>query len=419
MTRAATRRKVSTLMESLKSKARKVLKAPSIDGMLAKRLAIARQVADPTSDEDIKIRHLREILKRNEGKLQASLRPPRRKLKEQQRIAYEEKLLKRRALGILGRKPLPAALEPEQEELVSSTFRRQGKVAAIPGAGVQSHDVQKLRAGQWLNDEVINFYMKLIEKRGNEAAAKRAEAREAKQRLEVNAYDQEASGEERTEGWRMADIALVKDAKKRWNSIWNVHVFTSYFYEKLSKGGYAGVRQWTRKVDIFTKDRVLLPINMGNAHWVCAVINMRDCRFEYYDSMCMDNPKVFAVLEDYLANEYADKKKDAFGPLDLRGWLRYTSHQSPQQANGFDCGVFATMTVEQLSRRHPHDGDLHDELTAEAVVKRSHALAAATIDEDAVDVVGEDEEWNFSQDNMPYLRRRMVYEIATTQLLDV
>ncbi|PWN32554.1 cysteine proteinase, partial [Meira miltonrushii] len=225
-----------------------------------------------------------------------------------------------------------------------------GKIASIPGAGVESHDIQKLSPRQWLNDEVINFYLKMIERRTQ----------------------------------RTKDLELIADVKKRWNGIWNVHVFNTFFYEKLVKQGYAGVRQWTRKVDIFTKDLILLPINLGQAHWVCAAINMRKLRFEYYDSMHSYNRKAFDVLSDYVHNEYNDKKKGEFGQLDLSGWKRYFSQQSPIQANGFDCGVFASMTIEQLSRRN-------DESDAE-----------------------EEEEWNFSQDDMPYLRKRMVYEIATT-----
>lgn len=42
------------------------------------------------------------------------------------------------------------------------------------------------------------------------------------------------------------------------------------------------------KVDIFSKDLVLIPCNLGNSHWTCASINIRDKRIEYYDSLGMD-----------------------------------------------------------------------------------------------------------------------------------
>lgn len=50
----------------------------------------------------------------------------------------------------------------------------------------------------------------------------------------------------------------------------------------------------------------------------------------------------------------------------------------PQQDNGFDCGVFTCQFIESLSR-------------------------------------GEDD-FAFTQENMPYLRRRMVWEIAHAKL---
>ena len=410
--------KVDDLLASLKRHVKQTLKTPFLDEMLKKRVAIAKVLADEAPEDEVQIRHLRDILKRSESKYRSSLRPARRLLKEQERLALEARLLQRRALGILGRSPLPPTLTDEQEDVVRQTLQKQGKIAQVPGAGVEARDITKLRPGQWLNDEVINFYTKLILSRSDEAAKKRGLAREAKKRLAANAYVNDSE--------RAADVLAARDAKRVWNGIWNVWLFTSFFYEKLSTAGYAGVRQWTRKVDIFAKDLVLLPINMGQMHWVCAAINMRQCRIEYYDSMHSPNPRVFDVLQRYLLDEYADKKKT--GPsLDLSGWRRYFSRQSPAQANGFDCGVFATMTLEQISRRNPAEGDLPDDGSSEAVVRRSATLAEQRAQEDSSgdssddddgDDDDEDEEWNFTQSDMPYLRRRMVYEIASARLLD-
>jgi len=68
-----------------------------------------------------------------------------------------------------------------------------------------------------------------------------------------------------------------------------VFAMNTYFYQKLSEQGYdkANLKRWTKrmKLDIFSLDKLLIPINIGNAHWTCAVINFADKRFEYYDSM--------------------------------------------------------------------------------------------------------------------------------------
>ena len=49
------------------------------------------------------------------------------------------------------------------------------------------------------------------------------------------------------------------------------------------------------QVDVFACDAVLMPINLGNAHWVCACINVRQKRFEFYDSMGHSNATILKV----------------------------------------------------------------------------------------------------------------------------
>lgn len=41
----------------------------------------------------------------------------------------------------------------------------------------------------------------------------------------------------------------------------------------------------TVQVDVFAKDAILVPINLGNAHWTFACVNIRLKRIEYYDSL--------------------------------------------------------------------------------------------------------------------------------------
>lgn len=91
------------------------------------------------------------------------------------------------------------------------------------------------------------------------------------------------------------------------------------------------------QVDLFSKDMVLVPINVGNMHWIAAVINFKQKRFEYFDSMGdygANMRSVFKVspvafrhapgvsltrqhLRDYVLAEHKDKKGSEF---DLSGW---------------------------------------------------------------------------------------------------
>lgn len=49
-----------------------------------------------------------------------------------------------------------------------------------------------------------------------------------------------------------------------------VHAFNTFFFTKLKTAGYQAVKRWTKKVDIFSVDLLLVPIHLG-VHWCLAV----------------------------------------------------------------------------------------------------------------------------------------------------
>jgi sentrin-specific protease 1 len=87
---------------------------------------------------------------------------------------------------------------------------------------VRRKDLQTLKGLNWLNDEVINFYMNLI--------CARSET--------------------------LNDLLA--------------YPFATFFYPRLIKDGHQGVRRWTKKVDIFTYNLIIVPIHLG-MHWTLAV----------------------------------------------------------------------------------------------------------------------------------------------------
>ncbi|EIW64905.1 cysteine proteinase [Trametes versicolor FP-101664 SS1] len=242
------------------------------------------------------------------------------------------------------RKPLPASLPPADEAAVDALFRRSGVISKIAREQVSQEDIVRLQPCQWLNDEVINFYGQLILTRAEESKENPGAGGGAGRKKPLNA-----------------------------------HYFSTFFWSKLKGQGYQKARmsKWTKKIDIFSKDVVLIPVNHNNAHWTAAAINFRKKRIESYDSMNMDRGQVFKLLRQYLDDEHRDKKKK---PFDFTGWQDYTLPDTPQQENGYDCGVFTCQFLEALSR-------------------------------------GE-ESFPFTQANMKYLRRKMVWEIGHAKLRD-
>ena len=150
---------------------------------------------------------------------------------------------------------------------------------------------------KWLNDEVINFYMNLL-------------------------------GERKTK--------------------LKCHFFNTFFYTKFEKNkyDYESVSRWTKNIDLFEKDKIFVPIHLGT-HWVLAVINLKDKRFEYYDSLKGNPYNILDNLRKYIQNESMDKKKTVFN-IDL-----FTDHINiniPIQTNGSDCGVFCCEFASYLSK---------------------------------------------------------------------
>lgn len=166
-----------------------------------------------------------------------------------------------------------------------------------------------LKPAQWLNDEVINFYCKLLEERSKKS----------------------------------------KDAPKCWFP-------NSFFWPKLSGAGnsnysYKDVRRWTikAKVDIFELDYIIFPMNIGESHWTLGAIDLKEKGFRYFDSMSCRPYKNFApFLRQYLQDEHKAKKGKPLEGVDDWG-LIIPESPIPQQDNGYDCGVFTCFFADCFS----------------------------------------------------------------------
>lgn len=191
---------------------------------------------------------------------------------------------------------------------------------------ITRRDINSLSALNWLNDQVINFYFTLIMERS-----------------------------------KSGDLPKV-------------YAFNTFFYPKLMSGGHSVLKRWTRKVDLFEHDYILIPVHLG-LHWCVAVIAAKEQSVRYYDSMGGRNNDCLKALITYLEAESLDKRKTV---LDSSSWTMECMEDIPQQMNGSDCGMFACKYAEYISRK-----------------------ARIT----------------FQQKDMPYFRRRMVYEIVQQKLI--
>ncbi|XP_035190441.1 sentrin-specific protease 2 isoform X2 [Oxyura jamaicensis] len=214
---------------------------------------------------------------------------------------------------------ITAALgEGKPDDIMSSAFKLK----------VTREDIHTLKNFYWLNDEIINFYMNLLVERNKK------------------------------EGYPA------------------VYAFSTFFYPKLTSGGYKAVRRWTRGVDLFKQDLIVVPIHL-TMHWALAVIDVRRKTIMYFDSMAQKGDKICEALFQYLQEESQEKRNLE---LSFSEWIlrNMEPHEIPQQTNGSDCGVFLCKYADYISRDKPI---------------------------------------TFTQNHMPYFRRKMVWEIIHQQLL--
>ncbi|RGP65425.1 hypothetical protein FLONG3_9216 [Fusarium longipes] len=102
-------------------------------------------------------------------------------------------------------------------------------------ATVDKEDIFRLDEGEFLNDNLISFYLRYLQ---------------------------------------------VQLEKERPEILEKVYIFNTFFFEKLrsnrAKINYDGVKAWTARVDLLSYDYIVVPVN-ENAHWYLAIIYNAPC----------------------------------------------------------------------------------------------------------------------------------------------
>eukprot|EP00249_Psilotum_nudum_P021340 c28075_g1_i1 orf=234-1871(+) len=239
---------------------------------------------------------------------------------------------------------LSAAFVPlsadEEEDVHNALFGHSGCEVLVmhekSNISIQRFVMRCLLPGGWLHDEVINLYFELLKER---------------------------------------QIREPKDCLK-------CHFFNTFFYNKLFKDKHSydfrSVRRWTthKKLgyNLLDCDKVFVPIHK-DIHWCLAIINVREKKLEYLDSLKGQNVNTLKILGNYIADEAKDKLGQY---LDVSDWKLSFPQDIPEQLNGCDCGMFMVKYVDFHSRGAPLE---------------------------------------FSQEHMGYFRRRMVLELLRLKVI--
>lgn len=111
-------------------------------------------------------------------------------------------------------------------------------------------------------------------------------------------------------------MSLITERSNNEDNLPIVYNFNTFFYTSLATKGYSAVRRWTRRVDIFSKDVILVPVHLG-MHWCMCIIDFQNKAVKYFDSMGGRNQNCLDIMKEYLCCEMQDKKKQI---MDLTGW---------------------------------------------------------------------------------------------------
>lgn len=194
-----------------------------------------------------------------------------------------------------------APLTPGWEERVQTALRHgHGEYKATDLTRVVPLS-QGRGTDNWLNDEVINGYLKLI-------------------------------------------IAHGK-LNDRPTQVPTHHAFVSFFYNNLESRGYDSVKRWASRAKIGGKslletEQVFIPINSG-MHWTLCVVSGKNKTITHYNSLRGNGRRYVETVTKWVKEELGSAYKEEEWKLDFQG-------ESPQQANMDDCGVFTITSARQI-----------------------------------------------------------------------
>jgi Ulp1 family protease len=184
-----------------------------------------------------------------------------------------------------------------RNEVVTNMYNRTITVETIKRLDNNAPGIQK-----WLNDDIIEVYMQLL-------------------------CDQYSSSN-------------------------NILLLNTHFMDKLldidnnKRYTYDNVKRWTKQ-NVFNFDKIFIPININNCHWVLIIIFIHHKQIMYYDSNISNEDQSAFYLDTTLSWLYDENIKWNINNFRRSDWNKDLPIM-PQQNNNYDCGVFLLAIAEDV-----------------------------------------------------------------------
>ncbi|XP_020220858.1 probable ubiquitin-like-specific protease 2A isoform X2 [Cajanus cajan] len=219
---------------------------------------------------------------------------------------------------------------PNFDDAFDEVIYPKGEPDAV---SISKRDIELLQPQTFINDTIIDFYIKYLKNK------------------------------------------LPADEQDRF------HFFNSFFFCKLAdldkdlssacdgRAAFQRVRKWTRKVNLFEKDYILIPINYS-FHWSLIVICHPGEVAFFKDEEIKESSKVPCILhmdslkgshkglknlfQSYLCEEWKERHSNVVDDVSSKFLhMRFISVELPQQENLYDCGLFLLHYVERFLEGTP------------------------------------------------------------------
>jgi hypothetical protein len=182
-----------------------------------------------------------------------------------------------------------------------------------------------LKDGIWLNDEVVNFYMSMLQNYD--------------ERKYVTMSD-----------YIKTHSLTIREYRKS-------HFFNTFLMERLlnthKEYRFDQVVRWFKKIpNILEYDKLFIPININNTHWTLGVVYIQLKKIVYYCSVHGKGGKYLEGLKRWIKDSYLH-----YGIRD-EDWSQWTfdeDRKCPRQTDGYSCGVFVCMFADFLMDNLPLD----------------------------------------------------------------
>ncbi|CAB1345515.1 unnamed protein product [Coregonus sp. 'balchen'] len=157
--------------------------------------------------------------------------------------------------------------------------------------------------------------------------------------IPIHADDVRSSGTAMVRGFRVnykRHVLTMDDLSTLYGQNW--------LNDQLRTKGYEGVKRWTKNVDIFQKDLLLIPIHL-EVHWSLVSVDIPRRAITYFDSQRTLNRRCPKHIAKYLQAEAVKKDQRDF----LTGWKGYFKMNVGRQNNDSDCGAFVLQYCKTLA----------------------------------------------------------------------